>query len=193
MICWRTGKINIHRLIQIGNWVQSHKRPLLVHGLILSGFVLYSLFLAGPLFNRFETIHDEARLVQMPLPAETNNMRYGLDRLITSPSALEVQGWAFIEGNSAENNRTYVILKSAQTSYIFDTFAVFDNPVTAQYGGPNLNLDWSGFTATIPLRKIEKGDYRIGLCIARDEITGLEYSSKVIVKSNGKVKITELN
>ena len=54
-----------------------------------------------------------------------------------------------------------------------------------------MNLDWSGFTTTIPTRKIENGDYVIGFYITKDGITALQYSSKVIVKSESGVKIPE--
>lgn len=181
------------KTIPIGNWIGSHKKMVLVHSLILCSFVLYSLFLSGPLFDRFESIPDEAQLiVDIPLPAETNNVRYSLDRLIILPSAFEVQGWAFIDGYSTENNLTYIVLESVDTSYIFDTFAVFNNNITDLYGGPDLNLDWSGFTTTIPVRKIEKGYYTIGIYIIRNGTTGLQYSNKVLSKDNNGVKLINI-
>ena len=164
---------------------------MLVNGLIWVGFVCYVIFLAGPLFARFEIIPGEANLVQMPLPAETNNMHYNLDRLITAKGALEIQGWAFINGYSADDDHVFVVLKSTKASYIFDSSTVWDNPVTAQYGGPNLNLDWSGFTTTIPLRKIKNGTYTIGVCVNRDGIMALQYSDKILAKSNTDVKLIQ--
>lgn len=175
----------------IWNWIKTHKIAVVVHALILASFGCYVIFLAEPLFARFEIIPGEANLVQMQLPVQTNNMHYSLEKLIVSKDALEIQGYAFIDNLSSDGNHTFIVLKSAKTSYIFDTSTVWANPVTAQYGGPNLNLDWSGFTTTIPLRKIEKGSYTIGVCITKNGITALQYSSKVIIKSNNGVKITE--
>jgi len=88
----------VRRLHSIGNWLKSHKIAVLVHSLIWLGFTLYALFLAGPLFARFEIIPGEASLVQMELPAETNNLHFNLDKLITAKGVLEIQGWAFIDG-----------------------------------------------------------------------------------------------
>lgn len=186
-------KISRPILITIINWIKAHKKQLLIHSLILSSFTLYSLFLAGPLFNQIETLPDEAKLVQTTIPAETNNVRYNLDRLIVSSSALEIQGWAFIDGHNNEGNHTYIVLQSTENSYTFDTFAVFTNPITAQYGRPDMNLDWSGFTTTIPLRIIENGEYVLGICILRDENAALQYSTKVIVKSNTQIKLEEMS
>ncbi len=183
----------MRRLHSIGNWLKSHKIAVLVHSLIWLGFTLYALFLAGPLFARFEIIPGEASLVQMELPAETNNLHFNLDKLITAKSILEIQGWAFIDGYSADNNQVFIVLKSPKTSYVFNTAKVWDNPITAQYGGPDLNLDWSGFITTIPLRKIEKGDYTLGLCIKQGDLTALQYSDKTIFKSNTGVRLADLS
>jgi hypothetical protein len=181
----------MHSVARLGNWIKSHRKPVVAHSLILVGFVLYSLFLAKPLFNRFEKIPDEARQEHMQLPTETNNVKFNIDHLVVSPSALEIDGWAFINGYGDEHDRTFIVLKSAKTSYIFDTFNVFDNPVTFDYGGPSINLDWSGFTATIPIRLIEKGDYILGFYITKDGIMALQYSKKIISKSDNEIKLIE--
>ncbi len=106
------------RLTSLWNWIKAHKIAFLVHGLIWIGFGCYVLFLAGPLFARFEIIPGEANLIQMQLPNETNNLHFNLDKLITAKDALEVQGWAFIDGYSTDNDRVFIILRSARTRYI---------------------------------------------------------------------------
>ncbi|MBI2832063.1 MAG: hypothetical protein HYX79_07385 [Chloroflexi bacterium] len=173
-------------------WFRTHKKQIFAHGIVLGSFLLYLLFLAEPLFDRFEALPDEAKPEQVQLLSETNDVRFNLDRVVVSKTALEIQGWAIIEGKSAENNRTFVVLKSNKKTYVFNTSAVFDNSVTEGYGGPDLNLDWSGFTTTIPIRKIERGDYVIGLYIARDDTAALQYSGTVIIKSSNGVKQAEL-
>jgi hypothetical protein len=179
------------RFNTISKWIMTHKKPVMVHGLVLSLFLIYVFFFAGPLFDRFEAIPGEARLVQMQLPGEINNMHYSLDRIIPSSSALEIQGWAFVDGHSAGNNHAYIVLKSAKSSYMFDTSAVYSGQVTTMYGGPDLNLDWCGFTTTIPMRKVDRGEYAIGICITGDEIAVLRYTNQVIVKSNNDVKLVD--
>lgn len=177
--------------ILIWNWIKAHKIAVLVNGFIWVGFVCYMIFLSGPLFARFEVIPGEANLVQMQLPAETNNMKYNLDRLITATGALEIQGWAFINGYNADYDHVFVVLESTKATYIFDASTVYDWLVTGQYGGPNLNLDWSGFTTTIPLRKVKNGTYTIGVCVNRDGIMALQYSDKILTKSNTEVKLIQ--
>lgn len=156
-------------------------------------FILYANFLANPLFEKFEIIPGEADMVQMPLPAEANNLNYDLERIMIAKNALEIQGWAFIDGYSyaADYDHTFVVLKSAKATYVFNATKVWDNVVTNNYGGPYLNLDWSGFTSTIPLRKIDDGIFNIGLCITKDGTTALQYSTKMIIKSNTGVKLID--
>ena len=114
-----------------------------------------------------------------------------MDRLIVAPSAIEIQGWAYIEGYNAENNRVYIVLKSTRKTYIFDTFTLFENPLDDQNGGYYSSLDWSGFMTTISLRKIEKGDYTLGFYIIKEEIEALQYTNKVISKSHNEVKLLD--
>jgi len=45
----------------IVRWLRPRKKKLLVHGLILSGFLLYCIFLANPLFSKFGTLEGNRR------------------------------------------------------------------------------------------------------------------------------------
>ncbi|MBI2855095.1 MAG: hypothetical protein HYX87_09295 [Chloroflexi bacterium] len=158
----------------------------MAHGLILGGFLLYLLFLAGPLFDRFQAVPDEARLVRLQLPDETSNILYSLDKLVVSPSALEIQGWAFMEGQDYEGSRTYVVLRSDKETYVFDTSSKYTPHVTNEYGEQSINLDWSGFIATIPVRTLERENYTIGFYITRDGSEALRYSTTIVAKSRNK-------
>lgn len=180
----------------VSRWIKTHRKAVLMNTLILGGFLLYYLFFAGPLFDRFEAIPGEAKQVHLQLPAETDNVHYGLDKVLVSKTALEIHGWAFTDGKSeesAENHQTFIVLKSDKTSYVFGTSAVFSNPITAEYGELDLNLDWSGFITTIPMRKINKGEYIVGLYLVKDDTAALQYSNKVVVKTIEGVRQTELS
>ncbi len=166
-------------------------RTILVHSLVLGSFLLFTIFLAGPLFDRLEAIPGEARQVRLSLPDETGSVRYHLERIVVSASALELHGWAFIENYSTDNKDTFLVLKSAGKSYLFDTSSLFNNTVTARFGGPDLNLDWSGFLTVVPMRKIEKGVYTIGLYLIKDEVAALQYTDKVINRSGDSVELVE--
>ncbi|MBI4295816.1 MAG: hypothetical protein HY667_01720 [Chloroflexi bacterium] len=178
----------------MNSWFEISKGKVLVHSFILGSFVLYSIFLAEPLFDKLETIPGEARLVQAQLPGETNNIRYNLERYIVSASAIELHGWAFIEGYGAERDSVFMVLKSGQATYEFDTFARYTPYITTHYEEAYkeyLNLDWSGFIATIPTRKLKDGEYAIGLYITRDGIQALRYTDKVFLKSKDDVKLLQ--
>lgn len=174
----------------MGSSLRFNKGKVLVNCFILGGFLLYSIFLAGPLFDRFETLPDEAKLVQVQLPGETDNIPNSLDRFVPSESALEIHGWAFIQGQSAEGSQIYLVFKSEETTYVFDTLARYTPHVTAQYKETNFNLDWSGFVTTIPMRTIREGKYTIGVYLVKNGIEALQYTKKAVEKSNGEVKLT---
>jgi hypothetical protein len=174
-------------------WLRTNKKKILVHSLILGGFLLYSLFLAEPLFERFEVIPGEAKLVQLQLPGETNDVHYALDRIIATMPALEIHGWAFTSGHDTGNNNTYLVLKSDENTYVFETSAVYSSQVTMLFQESGLDLDWTGFTAIIPARKIEPGEYDIGLCIAGDGGSALQYTEEAIVKSKDEIYVRKEN
>jgi hypothetical protein len=176
-------------LTSLRNWIRTHKKLILVNSLIWIAFGIYALFLAEPLFSRFEAIPGESQVVQMQLPEESNKLHYGLDLVTASKGALEIQGWAFIDGSSTTGNHTYIVLKSSNNSYLFDSSVLWSNPINELYGSPDLNLDWAGFTTSIPLRKIENGDYTIGVCIVKNDESALQYSNKTVSKSNNGVKV----
>lgn len=179
-------------LITAAEWSRSHKKKVLAHGFILCAFLLYMIFLAGPVFDRFEVvIPGEAGIIQSMLPDETGNVRYRLELVVVSQSALEIHGWAFIDGYNDENMETYVVLRSDRASYVFDTSAVYNNTVTDRFGGPDMNLDWTGFVSIIPQRKIPNGEYVIGLYITRDGIEAMQYTSREFVKTTTGITLAE--
>lgn len=174
-----------------GSWLRSHTREMVAHGLVLAGFLAYMVFLAQPLFDRFEGVPDEARLTQVELPRETDNILYSLDKFVRSSSALEVQGWALLEGEKAAGSKTFLVLKSDTKTYVFDTFARYTPHLNDEYGGSTRDLEWSGFITTIPLRKVEPGTYGIGFYITNGEAGWLQYADQVVTKAGGDIKITQ--
>ncbi len=52
--------------------------------------------------------------------------------------------------------------------------------ITNAFKSTRINLDSSGFFVKIPIEKIEKGHYNIGLYIVRGNQTGRIYSDKYI-------------
>ena len=163
-----------------GSWFKYHKRSLIIHTSIIVGFVLFIIFVSEPLFDRREAVQGESRLHQISLPAETNNIQYGIDKLGVTTHMLEVEGWAFIEGYDSVDSEIYIVLKSADRTYVFTTETVIKPGVTHRFEELGLNLDYSGFTALIPARKIANGECTVGIYIRKGDIEALQYTSRVV-------------
>ena len=111
-----------------------------------------------------------------------------LDQFQTGAHTLEINGWAFIEGHDSVNSEIYIVLKSADRTYVFTTETVVRENVTEHFKELGLNLDYSGFTALIPTRKIANGEYSVGIYIRKDDIEALIYTNKAIIKSGATIK-----
>ena len=51
-----------------------------------------------------------------------------------------------------------------------------------------MNLDYSGFVALIPARKIANGEYVIGIYIRKGDIEALIYADKAVIKSGDTIR-----
>ena len=158
----------------IKDWFRIHWKRVLAHGLILCGFLVYAFLGAEPLFDRFEVLEGESPLALVSLPSPTNNIQYFVGRFSASDYSIEIEGWAFIEGESAEDSQTYVVLKSARNTYVFEASS----------------LAWAGFVSVIPLRNIKEGEYNIGLYIRKADREALQYTDSGVVKSGDVVEVT---
>ena len=52
----------------------------------------------------------------------------------------------------------------------------------------DLNLDYSGFVALIPARKIDNGEYIVGIYITKGDIEALQYTDRAITKSGNTIE-----
>jgi hypothetical protein len=168
---------------RMGKWLRSHWKALLVHSLVLSGFLLFRIFLSDPLFGRFEAVDGESKLQNISLPTESESMRIGIDDMKVGTYVAEVHGWAFIDGQSSENSQIYIVLKSDHKYYAFDTMTQLRPSVTSVYDSSNVNLDLSGFACYIPLREISSGEYLLGIYVKNGDIGAFQTTDRVLVKS----------
>ena len=167
-----------------GSWFKAHRKQVITHTSIIVGFVLFIIFVSGPLFDGLEAVQGESMLHDFPLPAETGGIRYCFDEFATDGrTTVGVRGWAFIEGMDSENSETHIVLKSGSRTYIFDIMEQIRQGVTQHFEELNLNLDQSGFRALIPARKLANGEYAVGIYIAKGDIEALIYTNKTIRKS----------
>ena len=121
-----------------------------------------------------------SKMQEIPLPLGTSGVTLQVDTCEVVNMEMDIAGWAFIEGQGAENSTIYVVLKSGTATYIFDTISQRRPDVTAFYVESGLNLDNSGFIARIPADTVEEGTYRLGIYIKKGDVEALQYTGSVI-------------
>jgi hypothetical protein len=170
------------------SWLRAHRRQLMTHTFIIVGFVLFTIFVPEPIFDRLESIPGESRLYHFSLPAETKDISFHVEHISAEGCiSVDMRGWAFVNDHDSENTTVYVVLKSPGQTYIFDTEVEERLDVTRNFEELGLNLDYSGFTALIPGRKIANGEYAVGIYIAKDGIQALQYMNRTIRKSGDTI------
>ncbi len=163
---------------------------ILRHILVLVGMWLLARHLLVPFLERLEKIPGESAIHAVRLPAAALNIRYWIDQLETDgETALELKGWAFLPGEGAVGQETYVVLESRDETYVFDTMRWPRRDITDYFQETGLNLDSSGFWAILPLREIRSGKYRVGIHVRKGEARELVYADRLIVKSRGRVEV----
>lgn len=175
----------------MGSWLRTHRKQVITHTSIIVGFVLLTIFVVEPLFDRLEQFAGASRLYETSVPAATDNIQYSVDHFESAAQILEIYGWAFIEGHDSVNSKIYIILKSlkaADRTYVFTTETMVRENVTEQFKELGLNLDNSGFSALIPTWEIASGEYSVGIYIKKDDIEALIYTNRTIIKSGDTVK-----
>jgi hypothetical protein len=171
-----------------GSWLRTHRKQVITHTSIIVAFMLVTIFVVEPLFDRLGQVAGASRLYETSVPAATDNVQYWVDHFEAAAQILEIYGWAFIEGQNSVNSKIYIVLKSADRTYVFTTETVMRESVTEQFKELGLNLDFSGFSALIPTRQIASGEYSVGVYIRKDNIEALIYTNKAIIKSGDTVK-----
>jgi hypothetical protein len=177
-----------------GSWLKTHKKQIITHTLIVGGFLFFLLFLSGPLFDKFEASEvGLSNLQKISLPAETNeDEMYQEIWGICRGGSVELMGFAFMWGQSAEDSQFYIVLRSIYDTYVFDTFPFPMPDVTSRFAQLNLNLDNSGFYARVPIKKIENGTYRLGIYLKKGDIEALQYIDKIVVRSGSSADLIVL-
>lgn len=123
----------------------------------------------------------ETTLQKISLPAETNNIIYGLTRIDNYSDVIQIEGWAFNKEESIKDSQTYLVLRSNTQTYVFNTLTIKRTDVTRVFSNLNLNLDYSGFIASIPCDMIiNDHGYTVGIYIQKGENKALLFTDKVL-------------
>ncbi len=103
----------------------------------------------------------------------TSEIVYYFEEVKQSGKALLVKGWGFLNGNDTRNLNTYVVLKKGDRERFYRVGKVLRKGVTSHFSKLGLNLDSAGFSAIIPIRKLEPGNYQVGLYMTKGEKAGV--------------------
>ena len=177
--------------MSIGSWLRARRKKIIIHTAIIVGFVLTTIFVSVPLFDRLTAIPGEAQLHRLQLPAEATNMRYDVYVSTDGYSAVDILGWAFVDGQDSQKRELYIVLKSAQRTYVFDTKLEMMPDLNKMDEALVVNADFSGFRTLIPARKISNGEYIVGFYtkyyLTNRVIEALHYTDRVVIKSQDSV------
>lgn len=149
------------------------------HFIALFILIVY-LLSADLLFTQFFMVNGESRIVTTDLPAASKDIRYSIDHIyddkIEWKDMITITGWGFIDNQSTENCSIFLVFSGNNSRYIFKTSPTKRPDITNYFNHtfePKLNLDNSGFRASICKFLIENGDYKIGILI--DNQTAQKY------------------
>ncbi len=118
--------------------------------------------------------------LSITLRAPTCKINSYIDTIILTESNLSLWGWGFLEGMNSDSLNSYLLLKKNDSLSVFSMNVFIRKDITNAFKSTRLNLDSSGFFVKIPVEKIEKGHYNIGLYIVRGNQIGRIYSDKYI-------------
>jgi len=130
--------------------------------------------------DRFKPVAGESGLYDTALPPATNNIECSIEQPQAMAEVVVIRGWVFSEDHDSVNSGVYIVLKSADRTYVFTIKKEIRNDITRQFEELGLDLDYSGFTALIPKRKVADGDYSVGIYIRKGVIEALQYVDKTI-------------
>ena len=125
-------------------------------------------------------VKNVSRIEELNSEVSTTNIKFYIDEANISGKDLNIEGWAFLEGLSAESQKTFVLLKKHDKVAAFETVMRIRPDVTKHFKKSGLDLDSSGFRSKISIAKLEKGKYQVGLRIDREGVSVVKYSNKFV-------------
>ena len=162
------------------SWFKAHRKQVITHTLVVAAYLLFLFFLANPLFERFVPVAGASSLYDTTLPSATNNIECSIEEPQVKTEVIVIRGWAFIKSHDSVNSEVYIVLKSTDRTYVFTTKTEIRRDITRRFKQLDLKLDYSGFTALIPIRKVSDGDYTVGIHIRKGGIEALQYTGGVV-------------
>jgi len=169
------------------------KKMIIIFAGALLILIVY-LLSANYIFNVLIKADKEARLANITLPTQTNDIKFAIDKTeilkLKWKDALFIQGWVFTENVKEEKRDVYLVLTSGDKTYVFkiEKDSINRPDVSAAFhlaGG----IHHHGFEAYIPIYRLKDKAWQIGFVI--EDETGKHYfnSNKSLRISNDSVLI----
>lgn len=146
-------------------------------GIVVLIGIIFSIFYYFKVVYKLE---EEARLVELILPSETQNIKYAIDEVkiekLKWKDALLIKGWVLKENVKSANRDVFMVFKGKDYTQVFkiekDKIYRPDVSKALQLGG---GINNHGFEVYIPLKLLKEKTYHLGFVI-QDE-TGKYYTS----------------
>lgn len=122
----------------------------------------------------------ESEQVSLTLKVPTDKINCNFEIVDSSGNYITISGWGVLTGLNSDAMKSYILLKKNETVVVFTTIIRTRPDVTTYFKDSGLNLDSSGFSATIPTENLKKGHYQVGLFIVKENKTGMTYTDKYI-------------
>lgn len=120
----------------------------------------------------------------------TGSVNHSIDTFEYADEAVTVSGWGFLDGLNTDAIKHYILFKKGDDLEIFDTDARTRTDVTNHFKDSGLNLDSSGFLAIVPIEKLPKGSYQVGMYLVKAKKQGAVFFDRYIeIQDDSSVRI----
>ena len=145
---------------------------------------------AGTAVSSQKKFISEKKSISVKESNRSANHFHFIDRFEDTGETITVQGWGFLDGLNADDMKHYILFKKGNDIEIFDTDARTRPDVTTHFKDTGLNLDNSGFLAIVPIKKMKKGPYQVGLYIVKGQKKDVVFSDRYIeIKDDNRVRV----
>ena len=115
---------------------------------------------------------------ESPLPPETNNITMHIDKLEEDEKLIKIEGWAFANNISTEQDDICIVLKSPGGKQVLLTDKRIRGDVAAHF--KDSKLFNSGFYTAVARGSLKPGQYKIGILIKTDDQWALQYTDQTM-------------
>ena len=149
-------------------------------GISFSGSDKVLRFAHDSAFIRNATTGFVSQLAQPEFLTPVKETVYHFEKIERTADFLNVYGWGFLKGMETRSLKTWFLLRHNGRVQAYTVLIQPKKDVTGFFTKDGLNLDASGFQASIPLEDLEKGDYRVGLYMEKEGQAGSVFPKKFI-------------